>query len=480
MKRLVTILLICCCNFIFAQNWSPILVNGKMNYQHSDSSYISHTIWVDTIDVTGTDTTFFLNKIVTDHPNDPNKVLRNQPQFLYIAMIRLDDGIYHFADPGFYILQTFADLNDSWVFDLDNNITAEVTQITEDVIFDVLDSVKTLSLSDGNEIRFSKNFGIIKFPDFENGVTYELVGIQGTDYGESVPGFWEIFDFEVGDVFQFHYTSQEVADVWNETQKYRVDSKVVIPDNVEYQFYKIVNGYYIGWMGGGYDEYAYSEIVNITYYDSVNHPCNNFNNELVRMWEDDWGYFGNDLPLSRTTLQNDSLGNTIKKMGMKPDGSNLYYEIDPNNDTLLQNGEFFCFDITYTEGLGTTNYCFFYFEQMLGYSIQGFIKDGDTVGTITPDSLLLVGIKENNTLGNIFTIFPNPANDWIYIKSLNLTTKSNYEIELRNLYGQMVKEEKHITSGHYTWNVADLKPGVYFYIIEEKGVALQQGKLIKK
>jgi hypothetical protein len=202
MKKLFLSLFCIASILVFAQNWSPIQTNEKMNYQHSDSAYISHTIWVDNIDVTATDTTFFLNKVVKDHPTDIEKALRNQPQFLYNAMIKLENGIYHFTDPGYYILYSQAGLNDSWVFDLDENLTAQVILLEQEEVFGILDSVKTISLSDGSEIKISKSFGILQFPDFENGGFYELVGIQDSEYGLSVPGFWDIYNFEVGDVFQ--------------------------------------------------------------------------------------------------------------------------------------------------------------------------------------------------------------------------------------------------------------------------------------
>jgi len=432
---------------------------------------------VDSTQLSGTDSVFYLNRVVKDVPGNPEIVLRNQPQFLMEMMVREIYGIYSFIFPNHYFIGTQFGIGSSWTFDMTNNIDAEVTELLTENIFGIQDSVKVISLSDGNEILLSKNFGIIKFPDFENEGYYELVGLQNTAYGESVPDFWGIFDFEVGDVFQYHYNILETADEWNEIQKYRVDSKVVTPNSIEYQFYKIVNGYYIGWMGGGYEEYSYSENVNISYFDSINHPCNNFNNELIRMWEDYSGYYLNDFPLSRTTLHKDSIGNTIKKIGMNEDGGNLYNEIGIENDTLMQDNQFFCFNITYTEELGTTLYCFFYFEYLIGYSIQGYIKDGDTVGTITPDSLLLVGYIENKHKNNI-TVYPNPANNILNIDQLESSTP--YSFELRNLYGQLVREENNIQSSCYVMNVADLKAGVYFYVIRENDKIMQQGKVIVK
>ncbi len=80
----------------------------------------------------------------------------------------------------------------------------------------------------------------------------------------------------------------------------------------------------------------------------------------------------------------------------------------------------------------------------------------------------------------IVKIYPNPAEEWLYIKPINPNTSHIFNIELRNLYGQVVREEINIQSLNYAMNVADLKSGVYFYMIKEQDEIIQQGKLIIK
>ena len=78
------------------------------------------------------------------------------------------------------------------------------------------------------------------------------------------------------------------------------------------------------------------------------------------------------------------------------------------------------------------------------------------------------------------SVFPNPAEELLYFKLAIQNTIRFFNIELRNLKGQLVKEVKNIQSPHYAMNVGDLKAGVYFYVIKENGEVVQQGKLIKK
>ena len=100
--------------------------------------------------------------------------------------------------------------------------------------------------------------------------------------------------------------------------------------------------------------------------------------------------------------------------------------------------------------------------------------------SIAIDSVMCEGflININTTENESFTIYSNPAKEWLYIKQSNPNLL--YNIELRNLFGQLVKQEKNIQSSNYAMNVADLKAGVYFYIIKENDGVVQQGKVIIK
>ena len=99
MKNLYLILSITFPVFVLAQNWSPIRVNDTMNYQHSDSAYISHSIWVESATIAEDDSIFYLNRVVKDIPGNPEIALRNQPQFLSPSVTKQMDAIYVCPDP---------------------------------------------------------------------------------------------------------------------------------------------------------------------------------------------------------------------------------------------------------------------------------------------------------------------------------------------------------------------------------------------
>jgi hypothetical protein len=340
MKATIIFLTIVCASRLAAQDWSPILVNEKMNYQHTDSVYISHTIWVESVQYSGNDTIYQLNRIVKDVPGNPEIALRNQPQFLLKQMKKQDAGVYTFNDPGGFTIHALGANSETWLFDQDNNIIAQVTSLSLEDVFGVQDSVKVIILSDGNEIRLSKNFGILKFPDFENGGNYLLVGIQNTAYGESVPDFWDIFDFEVGDVFQYKYHDLYAGSgyVNDFTIKYTISTKTISGNTIEYETEGIEAGnfqyLYPPWDGYSY---AYFVTYELEYFDSSNYSVNKFNDELIKMWNITVCPMGTGEIFTRYSVYADSNDVPSKHFGLyigEFDG-NLYYTNNYLSDELI-------------------------------------------------------------------------------------------------------------------------------------------------
>ncbi|RLD57025.1 MAG: hypothetical protein DRJ05_10365 [Bacteroidetes bacterium] len=479
MKKTFIILSLITAMAIHAQDWSPILVNQKMNYQHSDSAYITNTIWVDSVQIINNDSLYYLNRIVKDVPGNQEIVLRNQAQFLSKNILKQEGGMYICTDPSDYLLLTLAALGDTW--DFTNSISAEVTDITEDDIFGEQDSVKTISLSDGNEIRLSKNFGIIKFPDFENGGYFELVGVQDTEYGEQVIDFWDIFDFEVGDVFQQNQTAGYMADWWDITRKTTITSKVVTDSSYIYT----VNGIYYAFTLGPPESYTYTE--NLLFIDTVGHPANKFPGQIYQFPYSTG--FSSDTVFSVAKVILDNETNLVHKHfgnqeeNYVPYETNLYYEQNEGNDTLFRleyasivEDPCGLMGFGYGESIGDiyrTDGCFEYYDFK---SLEGYIKNGDTVGIITPDSLLTTveSIKPKHSEA---LVFPNPASGIVNISLSGDTFEINTTFELRNIQGLIVKETLFSTKEGQV-DVSELSQGIYFYTIKSENKIMQSGKLV--
>lgn len=483
MKYISLLFLILISALAFSQNWSPIQTNEKMNYQHSDSTYISHTIWVDSASYSAGDSIFNLNRVIKDVSGNSEIVVRNQPQFLMEFIAKQGGGIYSFHYPNDYFLYTKLPVGSSWVFDFTQNIEAEIIEISVEEIFEVLDSVKLISLSDGNQIKLSKSFGIIQFPDFENGGFYELVGIQDSEYGESIPDFWDIYDFEVGDVFQYNRVAQYIWDWSNTTRKISITSKEIADSSISYT----VEGIYYAYSNNGPPEsYIFNDEYTFTY--SENHPANNFPGQIYilpysAMPNSDTVFTVAKIVLnSETGLVHKHFGNHEENyVSYKTD---LYYEQNENNDTLLRLeyaslvGEpCGLMGIGFGETIGDlyrTEGCFEYWDLK---RLDGYIKDGDTIGTITPDSLLLTTIETINSKHNKLSVYPNPASDILNVYIQNDQDNRNIVLKLRNVQGVIVLQQE-LFNNTQNINIESLQAGIYFYTIHQKEVILKRGKIL--
>ncbi|NOX47074.1 MAG: T9SS type A sorting domain-containing protein, partial [Chlorobi bacterium] len=485
-KKTLTILGLIIAMAIQSQNWSPILPGEKMNYQHTDSAYITNTIWVDSVQVFDDNyTLYYLNRIVKDVPGNPAIALRNQPQFLSKNMITEGYGIYTCSSPFNYLFFTLAGLGQSWGFT--SNIEAEITNITEESVFGVPDSVKTISLSDGNEIHLSKNFGILKFPDFENGGYFELTGVQDTEFGEQLIDFWDIFDFEVGDVQQRYAYFKAPPHTKVRITKILFNSKEIFDNYITYDVYELTKGYDYWSNGSVYIDYSNIFSGSITYSLDQYQTANKFQDELITLA----GYYcspnADYFSFAQTSTYTDSLG-VNKHWGTfidSPGFQGLFYEISSSNDTLLPIPNECIAEgphgMTYTESLGITlKYYDDQFETTDYSYLIGYIKDGDTIGIIHPDSTFITGIRKQSAAFNNYIVYPNPAEDWLYVKPKDLGNGISYSIKLRDIFGQLLREEKQIRSSLYAMDISGLKSGVYFYEIKESSWNVQKGKFIVK
>ncbi|MCB2220312.1 MAG: T9SS type A sorting domain-containing protein [Bacteroidetes bacterium] len=487
MKNLIfTTILILFSVLTFAQNWSPIRVNQKMNYQHSDSSYISHTIWVDSSLVEGNDSVFFTNKIVIDVPGNPEIVLRNQPQFLGEFLVKQQFGFYLIGQPYNFTIYASGDLGDSWSFSGISGISAEVTSLTTENIFGVTDSVKVISLSDGNEIKLSKNFGILKFPDFENVGYFEITGIQGTAYGESVPGILDIYDFEIGDVYQsfYDYSTVNSGSSYDFRYKKTVINKQQFEDSTQYEFHVLRHKreYWANNTTHHYYANYYEDL--IIKNDPVNRE-NKFNHQLDII-EDTYVWIGTMELFTYCRINPDENGMIVKAFG-DPEEDNdiqyLYFALEENTDTLYKIEDSELVDgyqgFTFMNGLGLTySYSEEFWETYIENYLEGYVKDGDTVGIITPDSVLLaVSIEENNVQEETFEIYPNPASEILHIKT-GKSQIEHFDFELRNSLGEVVQKVNNIIAADPVIRIEGLKSGIYFYTAIKDFQILAKGKVL--
>ncbi|MFT4760983.1 MAG: 3',5'-cyclic AMP phosphodiesterase CpdA [Paraglaciecola sp.] len=191
MKNIFTTLLLLCIftTISFAQNWSPVNLSDKYNFQNDTADHITNTIWVDSVEVQGLDSVFYLNRIVKPCPECPGAsnyefyYKAYQGQFLQKEIRKEGDDKYVFKGEHPFTIFPKANLNETWLMDTLNNTEATVSNIQEIQLFDNQYSIKTIVLSSGDSILLSKEHGVVYFPEIYEGSSFDLVGIEGRDLG---------------------------------------------------------------------------------------------------------------------------------------------------------------------------------------------------------------------------------------------------------------------------------------------------------
>lgn len=460
MKNLFSItLFLLLYNSGFAQNWNLIHENYKANYKTATDAFINTTVWVETTEIDGATTTYNLNRIVKTCDSCSSvgiRHIRGQAQFLGKQIIH-DDDKYIFGNNSSLVLFLNKNIGEQWIYDTPNDITAQISNIEEQLIFEQLDSVITIQLSNGKRLKVAKHFGIIEFPKTD-GEVYELVGIDNENLGETIPNFSDIFSFDIGDVFEYREWDADIGGSVENRYKKTILSKRVSGDSLIYE--TSIIGYKRTYDSGVVNFSNYSNIEEEYYVDSINHPANSYNNTLgtfsiFQDEEEDWilkRFFHDENNVFSKQL---GLGEEVPDF----DYSSLF-TVDYNTDTLYPSPFQIHHKQVYKEGLGETFYILdFLVGGASGKKLLGYIKGQDTIGMITPDSQLIVSkleLSKNLTVD----IFPNPATHQLFIRFNDLANNDNY-IELLNVSGQVIYR-KQLEENMNRIDVSHIPKGIYF------------------
>lgn len=468
---------------VYAQNWSIINSTDKFNYRLDGDSIITSTIWADSILVNGSDTTFFMNRVLCDSCitilNSPLSSCnscygyKNAPRFLQ-RKIHFDGTTYNLIDTANWVIHPLASLNDSWLFDSTMGTIATVINISTDSIFQSVDSVKKILLSTGDSIVLSKNYGILIFPDLKNSIYYyRLAGIEGRNLGEAVPNFSDFYNFSIGDRFEFHTYSidGDLCTEWHIYQ-YTINSKIVTGDSVQYFFSGVQEGMRSGgspWTGPCSFNYWFGHYNgNLLFIDSTDHFTNKYNRQPFNLSNHLWGLpcTANDTAYEGVRMGLDSNNVLFKSFGFPigPYAFGEYSQINRNSDTLFISGG--VYHAVYKAGLGRTQYDYTpCFEGGNSGILTAYSKNNQTFGVFTDSTSILTGtfIPEQYAV----KVFPNPAIGILYI---NHFSNGRSTIQLINSMGNIVKTAKSQSSDDEI-AVEDLANGIYIVrIIADKRI----------
>lgn len=429
------------CSMLAAQNWFPIVPNDQFSFRHSNSSLISNILQIDSQQsLPNGDHLFFLNRIVTDCDTcitQPGK-WGNQGQFLQKTIVVKPDGRWVFSGKNTFVLFPQAAAGENWLLDTTLNVTASVQNITAQEVLGEADSVKTIALSDSGQILLSRNHGMLQFPDGNTGANFELKGIATRNLGEKLPGWLEFYDFEPGDELEYVSnlsTAPGTPENLHTIQKRRILNRYMEEDTLVYVVELFVARYF-QFSGPPFPFYSHTT-TNWRIHPHLAEPqTNGFPLQFFAVEDGPDIHFGSRIFWTTDTTY--GLGQVfgVVQMPFQWEGCALFRAPSASEESVLPcDGCGTSFHRRHSVGLGLTSHTNSCFESWDYGQLSGWIKNGDTTGVLTPDSVFLVSLQPE-PLAIPVRVAPNPAGmgDWnLYFPE---TTTENLSLDLHNLHGQ--------------------------------------------
>ncbi|MCR6642238.1 MAG: T9SS type A sorting domain-containing protein [Sporocytophaga sp.] len=242
-------------NVLFAQDYNPL--RKELTYQYATANRDTlFTLRVDSVYTIGSDSIFELDKKYFGNGkiSAPVRWENKATNIFGKRIIKSPNGVFSFiTSSDTLLLMTTSPVNTSWIFSKKRDLLATVISKSYENILGVLDSLVTIGLSNGKEIKISKSFGLVStdtpfeylLPDhiYEdsciNFSSYKLDAIKEFNLGTYFATLENIYNFEVGD----NWGQVEEAAEWprpimepREKIYYKVLNKWLIEGTTSYDY----------------------------------------------------------------------------------------------------------------------------------------------------------------------------------------------------------------------------------------------------
>lgn len=445
-KNLLLFLSLCIPLLLGAQDWKPLQEGNFYNYGLMGEDELAYTLRIDSVkNVSGGLIVHYLNRIVKecDNCSIEGSFKTGQYQFLNEEMVDQGDGVFLFGGSNnqFFRIYSLASTSQVWNFDPINGITASILMKTEMQVLGEIDSVKTIGLSNGQQILLSKNHGILQFPDLYGGTDemYSLIGISNLDLGFVTPDFHQIYDWSPGMVLMFEETASflQTSDVTR--RKYTVLDVETTSDSIVVQVEEV--GHTIHWDYAPLDTIVFSDMNKrlVFYRDQLPGVDAQINEMVINPsdWIDDLHYAAIDV------FENPN-GRVSKLLGEKGAMMPLYAP-DQDSPELLVPGQPFVdqFHLEYQRGLGITSSNIYIFESGEALELIGYMVDGVQEGIILTDEELLftTSTREFALPTKDIEVFPNPLQDQAQVRWDQALPQAGV-LQVFDGLGQLIEEVK--------------------------------------
>ncbi|MEM6806213.1 MAG: T9SS type A sorting domain-containing protein [Bacteroidota bacterium] len=222
MKRIIVLFTLCLVVFYsFSQNYRPFDSHATYTFEWIKNDHLDTELYIlktDSAYTSNQDTIYPFNRILRDTAilfETYGYLLKpDQDNIFGKAMIESPGGIYTFitSEEDSFRLEVGQPLNQSWMFNKKEGITASNTAKIEMDVAGIQDSVLQILLSSQDTILISKNYGLLKssafLPFILQNESYEynlsLKGIEEKGIGFQLPTFQDLFDVQLGENFFKH------------------------------------------------------------------------------------------------------------------------------------------------------------------------------------------------------------------------------------------------------------------------------------
>lgn len=464
-----------------AQNWALLNPAYKYNFGNDGSDTISNQVFVTDIDTLGVDSfRYELNNIGVwcdgcPGPPQGGGWLIDQPQFMGLrATVSTNSWFLEWSDLEVTIKPQAAS-GESWTYDLGQNLTATVTNLSEEQVYGILDSVKVISLSNGGSIRIAKAHGLLEFPGSDGG-SFQALGIQELALGSVIPAADAFFALMPGDVVQYHTEGYSETNFSSSTSeyviKYTITDRYTTNDTLVLVYSAIRAGEYQSYMDG---QGGQSGFVNDVINGAWRVPSTDYVAlGLISSYPGQVIYFAPNFNMYPNTLF------CIAEHGIDDDGQYFVRARQGNNYVVFGSpntgsgegpygGTYYTYSnwqaAEYRTGPGLQRRRYGQASSGSATESQSFLEltgsviAGDTIGNVLSDSFLGVG---TNAGESAFRIGPDPANDRLVLHS-DEGLSGHYSI--LDLGGRLMHTDNLTGVTRQEIDVAALAEGMYVLVV---------------
>lgn len=425
-----------------AQNWLPIDTAKDYNFTLDQGNLIMRTIST----TQSNDTTFFESIVDSSTANFYYSL--QSPDFLGYYMVNDFDSVFTFYGNESFTIKAKASLGETWLFSA--QASAEVIALEQRMFDTILDSVKLILINQLDTLILAKNMGIVHFYDPVRNKNYNQIGIEQI-YGIQNLSFWDIYNFNVGDVFQYHtgYGHSDGPYLIEYEQRTILEKEIGI-DYYQYKIFRQVRD------NLAYPfPYFYTDTQTITYFQEE---------YLLGLNTGSWDSFEHfiyaDPPFVITRFYStDTLNQLVLSFDAQHrisseliNGCCLYVYQDTLGNASVGG---FNLNIQYQSNLGKIFDEAMHFETTYIEKLIGYDKGNGPVGEFKPISFFTTNI-ELVEINQLLNIYPNPSSGKLQIE----LKSSPVQLTIFNTLGKHVLN-KQITEST-TLYLNEIPAGLYF------------------